>query len=445
MVLCPVEEVHGLQNPRNRENILKRGRILSRDGKLIAYTTKKGKRVYPQGEAFEPLVGYVSEKYGKSGLEKYLDKYLKSGKANSFWDYVMRIKPRGEDVYLTIDESLQKLAYESLKNKKGAVVILNPKNGEVLALASSPSFDVKSLNSKWNQYAKSSSSPFILRPVQGIYPPGSVFKLFTYATALEENVITPYEHFHCNGDFPIKYSLGTYHVKDAGGIAHGDITSLQALAYSCNVTFARIGLEIGADTFYEYANKFGITNPPEFVIPIAKPSFPSKDELKRKTLLAQSAFGQGNIALAPIQVALITSAFANNGEICYPHLIKARYNGNKMVYQCKKQVWKTPIDKDTAQKVKEAMVSVVEYGTGRRAKIEGVKVAGKTGSAENSSGNTHAWFTCFAPANNPKFLVVVIVENGGAGGRVASPIARKILLKALNLINDISCWGGKPF
>lgn len=427
-------------NPRAREKLILRGKIMSRSGKILAATVADGKeikRIYPLGKAAEPLVGYISSRYGKAGLEKRLDKFLKSSpRSRGIVEYVLRYNPPGQDVYLTIDAGIQKEAYRALEGKKGAVVVMNPQNGEILALASSPSFKASWINSRWEKLNADPNSPFLLRPTQGSYPPGSVFKLFTYAACLDEGLVTPDSKFTCNGDLPIRYPLGVYHVREAGGIAHGDLTAEDAVVYSCNVTFARLGMELGASRFVEYARKFGITSYPDFILSSPGKQFPKPSQLG-DSLLAQSAFGQGEISLSPLQVAMVTSAFATGGKIYHPRLIKSRVGENdQLKYRIKHRVYKTPIKKYTAEKVRQAMIQVVSRGTGWRARIPKVQVAGKTGSAENPSGDTHAWFTCFAPAENPKFLVTVIIENGGAGGATAAPVARRVLLKALKMKNE---------
>jgi peptidoglycan glycosyltransferase len=305
--------------------------------------------------------------------------------------------------------------------------MMNPRTGEVLAMASYPAFDPNKLDKDWKKLTSDRNSPFLLRPVNGSYPPGSVFKLFTLASCIEEGVVTPDMVFQCSGDYTMEYELGTYHIQEAGGSAHGSVTAVDALVHSCNIGFAQMGLKLGEKKFYEYAEKFGLTEKPDFLPAETQPGFPSEDRLT-PTQLAQTSFGQGELTLSPLSIALMVSAFANGGKICKPQIIKSRVDENgKVVYKCQPEVWKTPVSMDTAKKVRDAMIQVVERGTGTAARMNEIKVAGKTGSAENPFGETHAWFACFAPAEDPKVLIVVIIENGGGGGRTAAPVAKELL------------------
>ena len=421
-------------NPRNFEKVLFRGTIYARDGQVLSVSREGAKpegRFFPLKAYAEPLMGYFSYTYGKGGMEDKLDNYLKPPElSNDLKGYIFREQPKGCDVYLTIDPLLQVEAAKALEGKKGSIIIMNPSNGEILALASSPSFKPAEVDVKWKQLTSSQDSPLLLRPVNGNYPPGSVFKLFTLAACLEEGTVTSDTSFYCSGDYPMSYALGTYHISEAGGSSHGNVTAEDALVYSCNIALAQMGLKLGTDKFVEYAGRFGLNEKPPFIMWDTMNYFPTANEFT-PTLLAQSAFGQGELSFSPLSIALMVSAFANNGKIYEPRIIKSvvdeKGETKLKIYH---KVWKTPIGPETANKVKDAMVQVVERGTGTNARIDGLKIAGKTGSAENPKGDTHAWFVCFAPADNPTLLMVVMVENGGYGGRTAAPIAKELLLKA---------------
>lgn len=422
-------------SPRSRERVEYRGKICARDGTVLAISKKSAKpggRAYPMKEISEPMLGYLSLIYNKGGLEEKLDKYLRAQElSEDFWGYILRRQPRGQDVYLTIDAGIQTAAVKALGDKKGAVIVMNPGNGEILAMASNPAFKPEQVEARWNQLTSSSESPFLLRPVNGSYPPGSVFKLLTLAACLEEGIVTPQTVFNCPGSYPISYYRGDYYVTEAGGAAYGSLTAEDALVYSSNVAFAQMGLKLKKDGFLKYLRDFGFQDPPDFELRELGNILPDREELT-DSQLAQCAFGQGVLSVTPFSIALMVSAFANKGEICQPRIIKSRVdeNGNT-VYKVEHTVWKSPVTSGTAKKVHDAMVQVVERGTARSARIEGLKIAGKTGSAENPMGETHAWFACFAPADNPKILIVVIIENGGYGGKVAAPVAKEILEKTL--------------
>lgn len=431
MVVKSADYMDNPNNPRTAENIMLRGTIYDRAGRILAVSKKDNEyssRFYPLKELGEPMLGYLSHMYGKGSLEFVLDEYLTAPLVSSqFIEYILKIKPRGQDIYLTIDEELQKASSQLLKDKKGGIAAINPANGEILALASSPSFDPAKLDTQWNSFTSSPDSPFLLRPVNGFYPPGSVFKLLTYAACIEEKLITNDTSFYCGGSYPIEYSQGTYFIRDAGGQAHGGLSAADALVHSCNIVFAQMGLKLGKYRFLEYLDKFGLLENPDFPLMEMKNLLPARDELT-DTQLAQSAFGQGEISVSPLSIALMASAIANEGKIMKPSIIKARTNHKgQTLYKNEPEVWKTPIGVDTARLVKQVMIETVERGTGYNARIEGLKIAGKTGSAENPMGETHAWFVCFAPADNPEILLVIIIENAGAGGKAAAPLAKELL------------------
>ena len=347
-------------NPRNYEDISKRGTIYSRCGAVIACSVESKKeyfRQYPQGESFEPLAGYLSPLYGKGGLEFYLDDFLRQRKSSrNFIEYITRCRVKGENVYLTIDANLQKTAYKTLAGRRGAIVVLDPRNGEVLALASSPSFEPYKLETDWERLKKNKDSPLLLRPVDGLYPPGSVFKLLTYAACLEEGLVTPEETFFCDGRFPIPYELGTYYVRESGGGSHGTVSASDAITYSCNVAISQMALRLGADKFVKYAEKFGLTDKLNFLSDNQYRKFPAVQELT-DSQLAQSSFGQGKVLTSPLRIALMVSAFANQGKIYYPVIIKSRVDEKgKTVFKSYSRIWKTPVSAETAEKVKEAMV-----------------------------------------------------------------------------------------
>jgi penicillin-binding protein A len=424
-------------NPRNSEDFSRRGRIFTRSGKLLAYSKKVNgyyKRIYPEGEIYEPMLGYASAVYGKSGVEEKFDRYLKSSrKGKNILQGIARHKALGEDIYLTIDEEVQREAYIQLKGFRGAIVAMNPQTGEILALASSPSFNPQNLEKDWSNLAKDRNAPLLLRPVNGYYPPGSVLKLMTLASCYEEGNVVPNTYFSCGGRYGIPYERGTYYVHDAGMRGHGSISAADALVYSCNVVFSQLGLKLGPKKFMKYSEEFGLMSKPEFPLtdPASGNTFPELGDLT-DTQLAQTAFGQGKVTLSPLQMALMVSAFATDGRIFTPQLIKSRTDQQgKVIEKLKPRPWRTPISTDTAARVREAMVDVVERGTATTARIPGVKVAGKTGTAENPSGDHHAWFACFAPAENPTVLVVIILENAGYGGSIAAPRARAVMEKSL--------------
>ncbi len=418
------------KNPRLLENIEFRGNIYDRKGELLACTRAEKnqlKRAYPGGELLEPILGYSHFRLGNEGIEKYqnsrlIGKRLPDDIYEAF-SFINGRKLTGHDIYLTIDRGIQKACIDAMEGRKGAVVVLNPQTGEILALVSIPGYDPNEIEKNWGKLRKDPSTPLVNRAIDGRYPPGSTFKVFSLAVALELGYVTRDTVFSCPGYFDI----GSYRVHEAEGGSHGTVNTEGALVNSCNVAFAQMGLKIGQQNFCAFVKAFRLLEPFSIGVPVRGATFPQPEEMSEGGL-AQSAFGQGSIALSPLHLALIISSIANEGKIMKPFVIKGiRSHEGTEIFTTHPQVWCQPVSSSTADTVKAMMVQVVERGTGYSSRIPGVAVAGKTGSAENPHGETHAWFSAFAPSDNPKYLVVVIVENGGFGGRVAAPIAHPIL------------------
>lgn len=439
------EKLHTLApDPRSKEDIRNRGIIYSVNMSQMAINMQDAKdkenwyRFYPYADCAADIIGYDNLIYGKTGLEEYLNSYLLfDNKINSFFKLERFLKGEswsGFDCVLTIDEKVQRKAYELIKNYKAAAVVLNPKTGEVIALATSPSFNPNNLNTSWQEIVNDANSPLINRATESVYPPGSTFKVFTLSSALDSNTINENYSIRCTGSYAageLGSGKGRYLIHEAHGGAHGLVDYPAALIYSCNIAFADIALKMGQDLFLNYAKKFGLMDTIPFEIPVTKANFSSKDEFYTG-VLAQSGFGQGDIAVTPLQMSMIISAAANEGKIMQPYLLREiRDQNGGLIFVNKPRILYNPIDKKTAENIKNIMIKAVEIGTGANAKIDKVSVAGKTGTAENPHGKEHAWFIGFAPADDPKVLVCVMVEEGGYGGVVAAPIARQIMEAAL--------------
>ncbi|HPZ08474.1 MAG TPA: penicillin-binding transpeptidase domain-containing protein [Candidatus Eremiobacteraeota bacterium] len=415
------------QNPRNRENLDLRGGILSMTGEYLAKTVKK-KRVYPEGEVISHITGYLDPIMGKSGLENSCDEILRS---HPFPFTLEGLKERwndgqsrGYDIYLTLDIKLTRIAYEALGNHRGAIVAISPQTGEILIMVSKPGFDTNNLYKNWENYKKDPSSPLLDRTVQGSYIPGSIFKVLILASALEEGIIKEKDTFHCPGYIDVeghRFNCGYVH-------GHQDLR--RALANSCNVAFATIGLKMGRENLLKYFKKF-FGNNYDISLPVIHSKL-TEENLPGNKLLAQSSFGQGEVLLTPFEACLMTCVIANKGKMMYPYLIKEIKDSKKrLIKERKPEIMSNCISTETAEIVSSIMESVVEEGTGYRAKIEGIRVAGKTGTAEHPGGENNAWFVGFAPAENPKIAVAVIIEEGGAGGEAAAPVAGKVMYEYL--------------
>ncbi|MDI6600541.1 MAG: penicillin-binding transpeptidase domain-containing protein [Thermoanaerobacteraceae bacterium] len=414
------------------ENRVVRGSIIDRNGTVLAETVVDGdqkKRVYYGDASVGPLVGYNSRQYGRSGIEAAYNKELLGMETKNpfilFRQNILGIKDRGYDVILTIDSGLQKTAYEALGGRRGAVVALNPRTGEILAMASSPGFNPNNIERDWEKIKADKESPLINRAIQGLYPPGSVFKIIPLSAALENIEGLDERTFNCTGATDVDGLI----IKDYNGTAHGEIDIERAVELSCNSTFINLGLEIGAQGMGAYADSFGFNRNLDFDLPVKMSLFPNPTS---KRELALSSIGQADILATPLQMAMVASAVANDGTIMHPYIVKGIADSEGRIrYSRQDEAYLSPISGATADKIKEMMIGVVNRGTGTAARISGIDVAGKTGTAEVQGKKSHAWFIGFAPADDPKIVVAVIVENGGSGGQVAAPIARQVLNKYL--------------
>lgn len=437
--------VKDVTNPRIRaeeEDVL-RGSILDRDGNKIAYSQMTGdgkqKRIYNNGQIYAHILGYNSYTYGKTGMElAYNDILQGKGYGGDILQVIYQgIKNgfasnerNGYDIYLTIDKDAQEAAYKMLGDDKGAVAAINTKTGEIIALVSKPSFNPGLIDEKFDIYNNDTKgTPFVNRAAQGYYSPGSVFKIVTASAALEKDPKISEKTFNCTGGLKI----GTYTLTEQGGAVHGKVTLGKAFRVSCNTTFGQIGIELGYDALKNMAEKFMFNrqikvNDIYDSINIKSGSI-KIDNKNMKALIAQDAIGQHGVTTNPLHMALITSAIANNGIMMEPYIVKEikdKY-GNVIDKEKPKEL-ETVVSKGTADEVKKYMIDTVKSGTGTRAKISGITVGGKTGSAENENHEeTHSWFTAFAPAEDPQIAVAVIVEEGGVGGKRAAEIAREVI------------------
>jgi len=420
--------------PLLNEKKIKRGDVISADGQVLATSREvEGgyKRHYAHGETTAFITGFYSTKYGRSGLELTYDEYLSGQtKVSSIDDYVKRLLGKeapGNNVTLSLDMNIQKAAAEALGSNKGAVVVLNPKTGAVLALVSKPGFDPNKVEENWRALAGSPDGVMVNRALRGSFTPGSSFKVITAAAALESGMVSTETAF--NGSSSIKIHGGK--VTNYEGTGYGDISFDEAFIKSVNTVFAQIGKDLGGKKIVEAANSFGLGSKIPFDLTTKESSVPRASDMDELEV-AWMAVGQGRTLVTPLNMALVGAAVANDGSIMQPYLVERieEHDGN-VVFSRKTQIWMRPMSKDTAGTLKVLMEKVVTEGTGKRAQIESVRVAGKTGTAEVGDKPPHAWFVSFAPAEDPEVVVVVVIENGGQGGRVAAPIAREILKSAL--------------
>lgn len=419
-------------NPYNKrqwedEKFVKRGSIYDRDGVLLAKTEIEDGvhvRKYPKGRLYSHVIGYHSKVYGKSLLEMSQDDAL-LGKGDITISF-NEIR-EGYDLTLTIDNELQQYAYNQLEGYRGAIVALEPSTGKVLAMVSLPDFDpaTESLEKSWNAIVEREDSPLLARATQGLYPPGSTYKIVTAAAAYEDGRIQ--ETFNDHGSF----ERDGLKIDNYGKTAHGELDIKRAFEVSSNYVFCELGYSMGPSKVLEEAEKFGINKSIDFDIPTSK----SEIQYKRMENLdaALVSIGQGQLLMTPLHVALMGSAIANNGKMMKPYLVdKITTASGTTIGTTRPEVMYNAVGISCAGYVKELMEGVVANGTGRSTQIYGITVAGKTGTAENETEKDHAWYVGFAPAENPQICVAVLLENDDtAGGATAGPIARNIMTKYL--------------
>jgi peptidoglycan glycosyltransferase len=428
-------------NPSNTRAIeeemkVDRGTILSADGVELAVNEKDGQyfiREYPEGDLTSPWLGYNSLQYGRAGVERIYNEEL-SGQSGllgitSYWDELVGKTHAGANLKLTINMAVQRAAAEALGERKGAVVALDPRTGAVIAMVSYPRYDPNKLESSWKDINSNEDKPLLNRATMGLYPPGSVFKIIVAAAGLETGIVEPDAEFTDTGSV----MAGGFEVNNYGDSVYGDHDFTKAFASSINTTFAKVGVELGAETLADYANAFGFGQQPPWALSSSASVFPAPEDMD-KAHLAQVSYGQGEVLATPLEIALAASAVANGGQIMKPYLLDQVLDSDgDVLSQTKPERWLTAVSAATASAVRDLMVEAVNNGTGTRAALENVQVAGKTGTAEIADAEPHAWFAGFAPAEDPQVVVAVVVENGGTGGSVAAPITRAVIAAALGL------------
>lgn len=414
-----------------------RGQIFDRNGEVLA-TTKVSddisSRSYPYKKLYAHIIGYNSDIYGKTLLEaQYNDTLLGINALGLIGNTVSLVtgeEKTGNNLILTIDHALQARARELIGDNRGAIVAINPKTGEILAMVSTPDYNPNesSLEENWTDISTDEDSPLLPRAVLGLYPPGSTFKVVTAISAIEEGL----------NDFQIE-DIGSVVIdgktfSNAGNKAYGNLDMTSAVAYSSNVYFSMLSELLDSKALVKTAEKAGLNNNFNFDIPL-KQSRINRD-IKSKTEFAATVIGQGKLLVTPLQMALICSGIANDGVIMKPYLVKSISDKNNIVLTSTlSNKLYTITDEKTNALIKEMMIEVVKNGTGKKAAISGIEVAGKTGTAqnENSDQGDHAWFIGFAPAEDPEIAIAVIIENQAQdGGKIAAPIARKIMSAWLN-------------
>lgn len=446
-----LDAMAGNRRARDAECARHRGPILVA-GKPVAKSEPsndqlKYLRRYPQPKLYAPVTGFFSCYYGTRAVENSENPILSGTDSrlfvNRLLDIVGNNQPQGGSVLLTVNAAAQQAAYTGLLNlpgaTRGAVVALDPRTGAILADVSVPSYDpnlmaTHDFSKAQGEYAKLNAHgavDFISRSTQSIYPPGSTFKLVTAAAALS-NGYSPDSMVRGGASLNLpqtSHDLGNENGSDCGG---SQITLTQALTVSCNVSFADLGLKLGADKLRAQAEKFGFDGNYLTQLPFNPSQFPSKVDAPQTAL---SAIGQYDVAASPLQMAMVAAGIANGGAVMTPYVVdEVRSPNLDVLSKAEPQVLHQAVSGAVADQLTQMMVDVVNSGTGSPAQIPGIPVAGKTGTANSTTSRSpYAWMVGFAPANDPQVAVAVLIEQTGVaraditGGGLAGPIARDVM------------------
>jgi penicillin-binding protein A len=449
-----------------REYEIRRGLLIAGDGstELARVEETDGplryRREYSDGPLYAHATGYHSLVFGRSELESSFNDYLLGSAPETFGrnlvDLLAGRERAGDDLLTTLRPAVQQAAFEALDGRRGAVVALEPRTGEILALVSSPSYDPNRLsthdsaeaNAYWDELQEDPDRPLVNRAVREWYAPGSSFKLVTAAAALD-NGVSPDASFPDPVALELPQTTATIRNFGRGVCADGgSVTLSQALVVSCNTTFGQLGLDLGAGELAAQAEAFGFNDAIISQLPSPLNSrFPGE---LNPPQTAQAAIGQFDVRATPLQMALVAAAVGNNGVLMEPHLVRgvlddrgqevARFGAEPFAPTGRPNA--QALSQQAAAHLRDMMVEAVASGTGTNARIDGVDVAGKTGTAEGGEGPPTVWFAGFAPAASPTVAVAVVLEEGGGagdgatGGSVAAPVARVVLEAALAAAED---------
>lgn len=407
-----------------------RGSIFSNNGTVLAGTDIDSNgneiRKYPLGNMFSHVVGFST--HGRTGIEAQANYYLINSSvaiSDKVTNDVTGAKNPGDSVYTSLDVGLQEIAYKSIGVYEGAVIVSEPATGRILAMASKPDFDPNFVDEQWEELsADKESGRLVNRATQGLYPPGSTFKMITALEYIRENRDTFQNYrYQCNGRFNFEgESIQCYH-----GTNHGSLDFYSSFAKSCNSSFANIGTSLDRVKFRKTLDKLLFNQELPVKFNYAESSVHMEENMTPDEVM-QTSIGQGKTQITPLHLNLITNAIANKGILMNPSLIDCVKNSSGgVVKRYKPNEYGRLMEESEAGILTDMMQGVVEHGTAKVLKGLDYSAAGKTGSAEyNSKGDSHAWFTGFAPVENPQVCVTIIIEGAGSGGDYAVPIAKRL-------------------
>lgn len=425
-----------INNPYNArlnsfEERVIRGKILAEDGTVLAETSRAADgtetRVYPYGSLYAHVVGYSS--MGKTGVESLANFYLLSSHINPVTKIMNELadeKSVGDNVVTTLNTTLQTIASDALGDRKGAVVAMDPGTGKILAMVSKPTFDPNQVEAQWESLVNgdSSEAKLLNRATQGLYPPGSTFKIVTALQYMREHPGTYNDYqFDCDGVYEFdNFTIQCYHKT-----AHGSEDFEMAFANSCNGSFSSLGQTMDLLGLKNLAEQLLFNKEQPLSFPYSKSTYVMGEDAPEWEI-AQTVIGQGNTLMTPMHNLMLVSSIANGGMLMQPYVIDHVENDSgEIVKQFMPAQYGELMVANEAKALKRLLEKVVTDGTGSALRTDAYTVAGKTGSAEfEKNKETHAWFVGYAPAENPQIAICVIVEEGGSGGQAAAPIARKL-------------------
>jgi peptidoglycan glycosyltransferase len=437
-------------NPKNRRELLedqkvRRGLIRAGDESVLARSIKQPDdsyvRSYPQGRLFSHAVGYNFVRQGRAGLERYYDDDL-SGRSSDFGSLIDRLsgaQKEGDNLITSLNPAAQRVALQQLGGRKGAVVALNPRTGAVEVMASVPGYDPNAIKNEaaFEALNRENDAPLLNRNTQSGYPPGSTFKVVTAIAAIDSGQYTPESRVSGrNGKV-----ISGVPLNNDGGESFGDITLTDALTHSVNTVFGEVGEKVGRLTMKKYMDRLGFGRPVEVDLP--RDERASSGERRGGRIIpptsrfvdvGRMAIGQDRLTVTPLQMAMVAASVANGGKLMKPHIgDRIVDRDGRTVRRIEPEEMSQVMSPKTATEVGAMMAQVVKEGTGTAAALEGIDVAGKTGTAEVDHGcPNQLWFIAFAPAQDPQVAIAVTVECGtGFGGTVAAPIAKAVMQELL--------------
>lgn len=427
------------KNENNRrlwvnEDAIDRGIIFDRKGNILAYNQENQdgskERIYNYGKASAAITGYNSKTYGKTGIEKTYNNWLlnlKEENLSQFRKMVVKTD-KGNDLHLTIDQNIQNLAYNYLSPHQGAIVIMNPKTGEILALASAPTFDPNTVNRDWENLIANNNGPLVNRATSGLYRPGSIFKIITANAMLENNIDKSYEDTGTE-------TIQNFDIKNFGDQVFGSLDLRSAFVHSVNTYFASKTNKMGKESLMKMTDKYMFNKSYDFDLEKYDSTIPYKE--LNQVDLAMTGFGYGKTKTTPLHMAMMVSSIASEGKMMKPRLVSSITNKEgETLWESEKEVLSKVTSVENANIIRDMMVDVVNEGTAKGAYIQGIQLAGKTGTVDKNDGLIDSWFVGFAPAYDPKIAIAIVIENStDAAGVTVAPIARNLIFDIFNQVN----------